>query len=77
MELGYSEQIVWIIEIKAGQPMKGDIFVQVRIRWAGHYMDHVSEILQSTADSFDIDALTTACGIATVGEETDPERIIV
>ena len=67
MEFGYPEKVFRIIEIKAGQPMEDDVFVQMRIRRAGHHIDRVPEILQGTAYPLDIDTLPAACRIPFAG----------
>lgn len=65
--------MVGIVEVQAWDSMEGDAFIKLRIGRTREDMDLMPEFLQGPAQVFDVDPLPPACGIASIGEETDPE----
>ena len=51
--------------------MHRNVDIEFGIRWTGQHLDMMAQVVKGPAQLIEVDALTTAVGVAAVGEETD------
>jgi hypothetical protein len=73
---GDPEQVVRIVKVQAGEPVDGDVRIQHGVRRTGYDVDTVADIRQCPAQVFQVNALTTAVGVAPVAQQADVEGSI-